>query len=222
MYLCCTPTEYRLMAKVDHLHEHDLSSIHSAVSAGEPLNREVIDIFMRNFDLKVRDGYGQTENTLLVGITKEIDLKPGSMGKPTPGNRVEIINENGEICKVGEVGDIAVHRDTPALFKEYYKEPERTANQYRGEYYVTGDRAKKDEEGYFWFEGRNDDIIISSGYTIGPFEVEDSLVKHPSVKECAVVASPDKDRGNVVKAFIVLKDDVERKKRIYSNYYKNM
>lgn len=207
--LCCTPTEYRIMAKVDNLDKYDLSSIHSAVSAGEPLNREVIEIFQSKFNLKVRDGYGQTENTLLVGITKDIDLKPGSMGKPTPGNRVEIINEFGEPCAVGEVGDIAVHRETPALFKEYFKDPERTAMQYRGNYYVTGDRAKKDEEGYFWFEGRGDDIIISSGYTIGPFEVEDALVKHPYVKECAVVASPDKDRGNVVKAFIVLKDDID-------------
>ncbi|MCQ6274400.1 acyl--CoA ligase [Bacillus sp. V3B] len=206
--LCCTPTEYRLIAKVDHLHDYNLSDIHSAVSAGEPLNREVIDIFNKQFNLKVRDGYGQTENTLLVGITKEMELKPGSMGKPTPGNRVEIINDKGEICDVGEVGDIAVHKDTPALFKEYYKEPERTAKQYRGDYYVTGDQAKKDEEGYFWFEGRSDDIIISSGYTIGPFEVEDALVKHPYVKECAVVASPDRDRGNVVKAFIILKDGI--------------
>ena len=158
--------------------------------------------------LKVRDGYGQTENTLLVGITKEMELKPGSMGKPTPGNTVEIINEDGQICGVGEVGDIAVHKETPALFKEYYKDPERTAKQYRGDYYVTGDRAKKDEEGYFWFEGRSDDIIISSGYTIGPFEVEDALVKHPLVKECAVVASPDAIRGNVVKAYVILKDNV--------------
>ena len=113
------------------------------------------------------------------------------------------------ICAVGEVGDIAVHKDTPALFKEYYKDPERTAKQYRGDYYVTGDRARKDEEGYFWFEGRSDDIIISSGYTIGPFEVEDALVKHPYVKECAVVASPDHDRGNIVKAFVVLKDGIK-------------
>ena len=135
-----------------------------------------------------------------------MELKPGSMGKPTPGNTVEIINEDGKICRVGEVGDIAVHKDTPALFKEYYKDPERTAKQYRGDFYVTGDRAKKDEEGYFWFEGRSDDIIISSGYTIGPFEVEDALVKHPYVKECAVVASPDAIRGNVVKAFVILKD----------------
>jgi acetyl-CoA synthetase len=207
--LCCTPTEYRLMAKVDHLDDYNLSTIHSAVSAGEPLNREVIDVFQKQFNLKVRDGYGQTESTLLVGITKEMELKPGSMGKPTPGNRVEIINDEGEVCAVGEVGDIAVHKDTPALFKEYYKEPERTAKQYRGDYFVTGDRAKKDEEGYFWFEGRSDDIIISSGYTIGPFEVEDALVKHPYVKECAVVASPDRDRGNVVKAFVILKDGIK-------------
>ena len=122
---------------------------------------------------------------------------------------MEIINEEGNICQVGEVGDIAVHKDTPALFKEYYKDPERTAKQYRGDFYVTGDRAKKDEEGYFWFEGRSDDIIISSGYTIGPFEVEDALVKHPYVKECAVVASPDPDRGNIVKAFVILKDGIK-------------
>ena len=99
------------------------------------------------------------------------------------------------------------------MFKEYYKDPERTAKQYRGDFYVTGDRAKKDEEGYFWFEGRSDDIIISSGYTIGPFEVEDALVKHPYVKECAVVASPDPDRGNVVKAFVILKDGIKENEK---------
>ena len=207
--LCCTPTEYRLMAKVDHLQEYKLPNLHSAVSAGEPLNREVIDTFRKYFNVDVRDGYGQTENTLLVGVTKEMELKPGSMGKPTPGNRVEILNEEGKICAVGEVGDIAVHVESPALFKNYYKDPERTAMQFRGDYYITGDKAKRDEDGYFWFEGRGDDIIISSGYTIGPFEVEDALVKHPFVKECAVVASPDEIRGNIVKAFVVLKDGID-------------
>jgi acetyl-CoA synthetase len=207
--LCCTPTEYRLMAKVDNLAEYQLPNLHSAVSAGEPLNREVIETFRKYFKVDVRDGYGQTENTLLVGVTKGMELKAGSMGKPTPGNRVEIINEEGQVCAVGEVGDIAVHVETPALFKNYYKDPERTAMQFRGDYYVTGDKAKMDEEGYFWFEGRGDDIIISSGYTIGPFEVEDALVKHPFVKECAVVASPDEIRGFIVKAFVVLKEDVD-------------
>ncbi|MCM3116623.1 acyl--CoA ligase [Neobacillus sp. MER 74] len=207
--LCCTPTEYRLMAKVDNLADYQLPNLHSAVSAGEPLNREVIDTFRKHFNIDVRDGYGQTENTLLVGVTKGMELKSGSMGKPTPGNRVEIINEEGMVCAVGEVGDIAVHVETPALFKNYYKDPERTAMQFRGDYYVTGDKAKMDEEGYFWFEGRGDDIIISSGYTIGPFEVEDALVKHPFVKECAVVASPDEIRGFIVKAFVVLKEDVD-------------
>lgn len=207
--LCCTPTEYRLMAKVDNLKDYSLPELHSAVSAGEPLNREVIDTFRNYFGIEVRDGYGQTENTLLVGVMKGMQLKSGSMGKPTPGNKVEIINEDGEICAAGEVGDIAVHVDTPALFKEYYKDAERTAMQFRGDYYITGDRARKDEDGYFWFEGRRDDIIISSGYTIGPFEVEDALVKHPFVKECAVVASPDELRGSIVKAFVVLQEEVD-------------
>jgi acetyl-CoA synthetase len=206
--LCCTPTEYRLMAKVENLNEYRLPYLKNAVSAGEPLNREVIDTFRRFFEIEVRDGYGQTENTLLVGITKGMPLKPGSMGKPTPGNRVEIIDEEGHICPAGRVGDIAVHVDTPALFKNYYKDSERTARQFRGDYYITGDKARKDEDGYYWFEGRGDDIIISSGYTIGPFEVEDALVKHPLVKECAVVASPDEIRGSVVKAFIVLQEHV--------------
>ncbi len=208
--LCCTPTEYRLMAKVDDIHTYQLPELRSAVSAGEPLNREVIDVFKKYFQVDVRDGYGQTENTLLVGVTQGMELKEGAMGKPTPGNRVEIIDEEGNLCAIGEVGDIAVHIETPALFKNYYKDPERTAMQFRGDYYITGDKAKKDEEGYFWFEGRGDDIIISSGYTIGPFEVEDALVKHPSVKECAVVASPDEIRGHVVKAFIVLKNSEEQ------------
>ena len=204
--LCCTPTEYRFMAKVDDLSQYQLPNLHSAVSAGEPLNREVIDTFKKHFDIEVRDGYGQTESTLLVGVLKGMDIKPGSMGKPTPGNEVDIVDEDGNICAPGEIGDIAVHLETPALFKEYYKDEERTKAQHRGNYFITGDRAKKDEDGYFWFESRRDDIIVSSGYTIGPFEVEDALIKHPAVKECAVVASPDEIRGSIVKAYVVLRD----------------
>ncbi|MFD1040088.1 acyl-CoA synthetase MbcS [Virgibacillus byunsanensis] len=208
--LCCTPTEYRLMAKVDNLSDYQLPTLHSAVSAGEPLNREVIDTFQEHFNLTVRDGYGQTENTLLLGFMKDMKVKPGSMGKPTPGNDVEVIDEYGEPVAENEIGDIAVKLDCPALFREYYKDPERTKMAHRGNYYVTGDQAAKDKEGYFWFEGRSDDIIISSGYTIGPFEVEDALVKHSHVQECAVVASPDEIRGSIVKAFVVLKDKVNK------------
>ena len=204
--LCCTPTEYRFMAIVDNLKDQDLSSLRSAVSAGEPLNQEVVTTFQENFSLEVRDGYGQTENTLLIGTMVGMEARAGSMGKPTPGNRVEVIDDNGNPAPAGEVGDIAVHVTTPALFKEYLNDPERTSMQFRGEYYVTGDRAKMDEDGYFWFEGRGDDIIVSSGYTIGPFEVEEALLQHKAIKECAVVASPDATRGNVVKAFIVLRD----------------
>lgn len=207
--LCCTPTEYRFMSQQDNLDEFDLSHVRSALSAGEALNLEVIETFQKYFNINVRDGYGQTENTLLLGIMKDMELRPGSMGKPTPGNVVEIIDEDGNVLPPGEVGDIALRTDSPALFKEYYKDPERTEAALRGEFYVTGDQASKDEDGYFWFEGRSDDIIISSGYTIGPFEVEDALIKHPAVKESAVVASPDEIRGAVVKAFIVPRDGVD-------------
>lgn len=205
--LCCTPTEYRMMAKAENLSSYHLEKLRSAVSAGEPLNREVIETFKREFNVEVRDGYGQTENTLLVGTLFGMEARPGSMGKPTPGNMVEIVDEYGEIVEHGVVGDIAVHNSTPALFKGYYKDIERTQMQFRGEWFITGDQAYKDEDGYLWFQGRNDDIIVSSGYTIGPFEVEDALVKHPAVRECAVVASPDPVRGNIVKAFIVLRDE---------------
>lgn len=204
--LCCTPTEYRIMAKVENLNEYKLPDLRSAVSAGEPLNRQVIDAFQEAFNLNVRDGYGQTENTLLVCVLQGMEMKPGSMGKPTPGNPVEIINENGEPTAPGEVGDISVHKSCPALFREYYRDPERTKASFRGDWYLTGDQASRDEDGYFWFEGRSDDIIISSGYTIGPFEVEDALMKHPAVQECAVVAAPDEIRGNIVKAFVVLRN----------------
>ncbi|GAB3052985.1 acyl-CoA synthetase MbcS [Virgibacillus ainsalahensis] len=217
--LCCTPTEYRLMAKVDNLQDYQLNAMHSAVSAGEPLNKEVIDRFRECFDVTVRDGYGQTENTLLLGFLKGMEVKPGSMGKPTPGNNVQLIDEDGKPVAAGKVGDIAVPLDTPALFNAYYKDPERTKKSRRGNFYVTGDQASMDEDGYFWFEGRSDDIIVSSGYTIGPFEVEDALVKHPAVKECAVVASPDEVRGNVVKAYVVLQKGVETE---YSNLIKEL
>ncbi|MGO4107881.1 acyl-CoA synthetase [Paenibacillus sp. YAF4_2] len=206
--LCCTPTEYRILAKLDSLGQYDLSSIRSAVSAGEPLNQTVIKQFQETFSFTIRDGYGQTESTLLIGNLKDSPIKIGAMGKSIVPGLVEIIDEEGRPQPMGEVGSIAVHTDMPALFKSYYRDPERKGASIVGSYFITGDRASKDEEGYLWFEGRGDDIIISSGYTIGPFEVEEALLRHPSVKECAAVASPDEIRGHVVKAFIVLKEGV--------------
>ncbi|WP_400163683.1 acyl-CoA synthetase [Brevibacillus sp. TJ4] len=203
--VCMTPTEYRLIAKVNDLEQYQLPALRSACSAGEPLNREVIDTFRRVFNLTVRDGYGQTENTLLVGTFVGMEPKPGSMGKPSPVVRMAIVDEDGKEVPVGVVGDIALDRNMIALFTGYLNDPERTAKAFRGEWYVTGDQGRMDEDGYCWFEGRSDDIIISGGYTIGPFEVEDALVKHPAVAECAAVASPDPERGNVVKAFVILK-----------------
>jgi len=207
--LCATPTEYRLMAKVRDLDRFQLKTLRSACSAGEPLNREVIDTFRRQFQVTVRDGYGQTENTLIVGTFVGMEARPGSMGRPSPLVKAAIIDEQGNPLPVGEVGDIAIDRSMIALFKGYWNDAERTARAFRGNWYVTGDQGRMDEDGYIWFEGRADDIIISGGYTIGPFEVEDALVKHPAVAECAAVASPDPERGHVVKAFVVLKQGYE-------------
>ncbi len=202
---CATPTEYRMMAKISDLDRYQTPKLRSACSAGEPLNREVIDTFRRVFNVTVRDGYGQTENTLIVGTFVGMEPRPGSMGRPSPVVDVAIIDENGQVLPTGEVGDIAIDRNMVALFSGYLNDPERTSRAFRGDWYVTGDQGRMDEDGYIWFEGRSDDIIISGGYTIGPFEVEDALVKHPAVAECAVVAAPDPERGHVVKGYVVLK-----------------
>lgn len=207
--LCCTPTEYRLMAKSHGLDEYDLSGLRSAVSAGEPLNQEVINEFRKHHNLTIRDGYGQTESTLLIGNLLGSEIRLGAMGKSMADGLALVVDDEGQPVAAGEVGNIAVHGELPALFREYFKDPERKGQSMRGEYFITGDRASLDEDGYFWFEGRGDDIIISSGYTIGPFEVEEALTRHPAVKECAAVASPDEIRGSVVKAFVVLREGVE-------------
>lgn len=204
--LCCTPTEYRMMAKLDDLSSFDLSQLHTAVSAGEALNREVIDVFKSQFDIQIRDGYGQTESTLIIANLNDRPEKTGSMGKPILEEFIEVVDEEGQPVPVNQPGSIAIRKDFPALFRLYYKDPVMTNSVVKGDYFMTGDRASKDEDNYFWFQGRNDDVIISSGYTIGPFEVEDALMKHAAVKECAVVAHPDPIRGNVVKAFVVLKE----------------
>jgi acyl-coenzyme A synthetase/AMP-(fatty) acid ligase len=203
--LCQAPTEYRLMAKLDGLEGYDVSGVRHMVSAGEPLNPEVIRAFEQAFGRTIHDGYGQTENTLLVGNFPGAEIRPGSMGKPAPGYDVRVIDFDGNEAPAGEEGDIALRGDAPALFAGYWNAPEETAAVYRGEWYVTGDRAVRDEDGYLWFTGRADDVILSAAYRIGPFEVESALLEHPAVAESAVVGKPDPDRGQIVKAFVVLR-----------------
>ena len=203
--LCQAPTEYRLEAKDAGLAGHDLSRIRHAVSAGEPLNPEVIRVFRDSFGFSIHDGYGQTENTLLVGNFPGMEIRPGSMGLPSAGHDVAVVDEDGAEVPAGSEGDIALRGRPPTLFAGYWGQPEATAAVFRGEWYVTGDRAVRDEDGYLWFAGRADDVILSAAYRIGPFEVESALLEHPAVAESAVVGKPDADRGQIVKAFVVLR-----------------
>jgi acyl-coenzyme A synthetase/AMP-(fatty) acid ligase len=203
---CAPPTAYRLLV-LENLGHYRLAALRHCIGAGEPLNPEVIEAWQRGTGQIIRDGYGQTETVILVANFPPLPVKPGSMGKPSPGFIISIVDDDGRELPAGAEGDIAV-KLTPmrpiGLFKEYWRNPEATANCLRGEWYITGDRAVRDEDGYFWFVGRADDVIISAGYRIGPFEVESALVEHPSVAEAAVVASPDQIRGEVVKAFVIL------------------
>ena len=201
---CAPPTEYRLLVKED-LSGLRVPRLRECVSAGEPLNPEVIRAWREATRMTVRDGYGQTETILLVGNFPGNPVRPGSMGLPMPGHRVEVIDPAGHPLPPEEIGEIAVGREAPSLFQEYWKDPEATARAHLGEWYRTGDRAWRDPEGYFWFVGRADDVIISAGYRIGPFEVESALIEHPDVLEAAAVAAPDPDRGHIVKAFVVLR-----------------
>jgi acyl-coenzyme A synthetase/AMP-(fatty) acid ligase len=201
---CAPPTEYRMLVKED-LARFDLSKLRHCTGAGEPLNPEVIEQWKKAYGLTIHDGYGQSETVLLVGNLAGLPVKPGSMGKPAPGHDVRVIDESGAEAPVGEVGEVALRGRTPSLFLEYWKNPTESAACWRGQYYLTGDRAYRDEQGYFWFVGRGDDVIISAGYRIGPFEVESALLTHPAVLESAVVASPDPIRGSIVKAFIKLR-----------------
>ena len=202
--LCQAPTEYRVLANAPELEGADLSSVRHALSAGEPLNAPVMERWKELHGLTIYDGYGQTENTLLVGNFPGLEVRPGSMGKPSPGCDVHIIDETANECPPGEPGDIALSGRIPALFKEYWGQPEETEATFRNSYYLTGDRGIWDEDGYIWFMSRADDVILSAGYRIGPFEVESALIEHPAVTESAVVPVPDEDRGSLVKAYIVL------------------
>ena len=204
---CAPPTIYRFLIKED-LSGYDLSSIKRADTAGEPLNPEVYYQFRKLTGLDIIEGFGQTETTVLCANFEWIKPKPGSMGKPSPLYDIDIVDDNGRTCPSGVEGRIVIKNLDkglpPGLFKGYYRDEEVTRKVWNNGTYDTGDVAWKDEDGYFWFVGRSDDVIKCSGYRIGPFEVESALMEHPSVLECAITAVPDPVRGQVVKATIVL------------------
>lgn len=203
---CAPPTMYRFFIK-EGIENYDLSNLKYATIAGEALNPEVFKKFYEYTGIKLMEGFGQTETVLCVANLYGMEPKPGSMGKPVPLYDVDIVDEDGNSLPVGEVGEMVVRTKNnyhKALFKEYYRNPDATHNAWHDNIYHTGDTAWRDEDGYFWYVGRTDDLIKASGYRIGPFEIESVLMEHPSVLECAVTGAKDPIRGNVVKATIVL------------------
>jgi acetyl-CoA synthetase len=202
-----TPTELRAMATIEDADErYDLTDLQVILTAGEPCTPGIIRYFEEKFGIAVREGYGQTETCVIACTLPGMEVKPGSMGKFTPGVVGALVDpETGERVPVGEKGVIAVEKDHPMLFAGYLNKPDKTVECFVGPWYLTGDLAHMDDAGYLWFESRADDICITSGYRIGPFEVESAVDSHEAVLESAMVPSPDPLRGEIVKAFIVLK-----------------
>ncbi|MCH5197286.1 MAG: AMP-binding protein [Oscillospiraceae bacterium] len=223
---CAPPTMLRMMIKED-LSKYDFSSVKHMTTAGEALNPEVAKQFLAATGLEIMEGFGQTETTLTIGNLTGTKVKLGSMGKATPQYKVDIVDPDGNSLPNGETGEIVVHLDEGmpmGLFKEYYRDAEKTNEAIHDGLYHTGDTAWRDEDGYFWYVGRVDDIIKSSGYRIGPFEIESVIMELPYVLECGVSAVPDEVRGQIVKASIVLTkgtEGTEELKKEIQNYVKS-
>lgn len=210
---CAPPTVYRFLIHED-FSNYDLSSLRYCCTAGEALNPAVFDKFKELTGISLMEGFGQTETTMTLGTMPWTKPKPGSMGLPNPQYDIDLIKPDGTPCEDGEKGEIVVRtgKGKPVgLFKEYYRDEELSHNVWHDDVYHTGDVAWRDEDGYYWFEGRIDDVIKSSGYRIGPFEVESALMTHPAVVECAITGVPDEIRGMVVKATVVLHKDWKSK-----------
>ena len=209
---CAPPTVYRMFAQMD-LDGYDLGSLRHSLGAGEPLNPEVIKVWQEVTGNVIRDGYGQTESINLLANYPALPVRHGSMGKPVPGFDIDVVDDDGARLGPGEIGHIAVRTDgasrPPGLFDGYVNAPETNTTAFRHGWYYTGDTATRDEDGYFWFVGRADDIISSASYRISPFEVESALLEHPAVAESAVVGQPDELRGEIVKAYVVLAEGYE-------------
>ena len=204
---CAPPTIYRFLVKED-MSKYDLSSLKECTNAGEPLNPEIMDKFREFTGITLREGYGQTETTLTLATYPGMKVCPGSMGRPTPGYEITLLDENGQQVPDGDVGEITIRADREhkpvGMFLGYYRDEALTNSAWHDGYYHTGDTAWRDEHGYYWFVGRTDDVIKSSGYRIGPFEVESALLEHPAVLECAITGMPHPIRGQIVKATVVL------------------
>lgn len=203
---CAPPTIYRYLIRED-LSRYDLSSLEYCTTAGEPLNPSVFDFWKEHTGLEIHEGFGQTETTMTIGTFPWMKPKPGSLGVPNPAFDMDLLTADGRSAEDGESGEIILHTDKRVplgLFEEYYHNPELTKTVHYDGVYHTGDVAWRDGDGYYWFVGRTDDVIKSSGYRIGPFEVESALMTHPAVVECAVTGVPDEVRGQVVKATIIL------------------
>ena len=205
--LASVPTAYRMFVTVKNPQEkYDLSNLRHCISAGEPLNPEIIKKWKELFALDIYDGIGMTEIMVYLSNLNGMNIKPGSCGRPQPGKICEIVNHKGKPLKPGEPGILAVKQSDPGLFKEYWNKPDKTHQSFKNGWFLTGDVLYKDEDGYYWFSGRDDDLIMAAGYRISPFEVESAIISHPEVLECAVIASPDELRGVIVKAFVILHD----------------
>jgi len=205
--LASVPTAYRLFVTVkDAENKYDLSSLKHCISAGEPLNPEVIKKWKKMFGLDIYDGIGMTEIMVYLSNLRDMNIKPGSCGRPQPGHICAAIDKDGNPLPPGVPGVLGIKKTDPGLFKEYWNKPEKTCDSFKNDWFLSGDVLYQDEDGYFWFSGRDDDLIMASGYRISPFEVESAIISHPDVLECAVVASPDSIRGVIVKAFVILQD----------------
>ena len=210
---CAPPTALRLIVRQD-LSRWRFPSLRHCVSAGEPLNPEVLSLWREATGLTLHEAYGQTETVVLIGNFRSLNqpVRPGSMGKPAPGFTVALLDDHLRKVPAGREGEVAVKvkPNRPlGLFSEYWLNPKEMATHFRGDWYLTGDRAKRDADGYFWFAGRKDDVIKSSGYRIGPFEIESALLEHSAVLETAVIGKPDALRGQIVKACVVLRPGIE-------------
>ena len=211
---CAPPTVYRFMIHED-FSQFDLSSLRYCTTAGEALNSAVYEKFYELTGIRLMEGFGQTETTLTLSTMPWNKPKPGSMGLPNPQYDIDLVRDDGTPCEDGEKGEIVIRvgdKKPIGLFKEYFRDDELTASVWHDGMYHTGDVAWRDEDGYYWFVSRKDDVIKSSGYRIGPFEVESALMKHPAVLECAITGVPDETRGMVVKATIVLNESWKEKK----------